>query len=59
MLLIIWLRYHISPPRTEAPSISIVETTYKGKIRPYGKTRGSLMTVPIAKELARIWNCRS
>jgi integrase len=36
----------------EAPSISIVETTYKGKIRSFGKTRGSLTTVPIARDLA-------
>ena len=33
-------------------AISIQETTYKGKIRPFGKTRGSLTTVPIAAELA-------
>jgi len=36
----------------EASSISIVETTYKGDLRPYGKTRGSLTTVPIATDLA-------
>ena len=35
-----------------APSITIKETTYKGKIRPWGKTRGSLTTIPIATELA-------
>jgi integrase len=35
-----------------ASAISIQETTYRGKIRPYGKTRGSLITVPIAAELA-------
>jgi len=29
-----------------------METTYKGKIRPWGKTRGSLTTTPIATELA-------
>ena len=29
-----------------APGISIQETTYKGKIRSFGKTRGSLTTVP-------------
>jgi len=34
------------------PSITIMETTYKGKIRPWGKTRGSLTTTPIATELA-------
>jgi integrase len=34
------------------PSITIMETTYKGKIRPWGKTRGSLTTAPIATELA-------
>jgi integrase len=37
---------------SEAPSISIVETIYKGKIRSFGKTRGSLTTVPIARDLA-------
>jgi len=36
----------------KASAISIQETTYRGKIRPYGKTRGSLITVPIAAELA-------
>ncbi|HEY3989495.1 MAG TPA: tyrosine-type recombinase/integrase, partial [Acidobacteriaceae bacterium] len=35
-----------------ASAISIQETTYRGKIRPYGKTPGSLITVPIAAELA-------
>ena len=35
-----------------ARGISIQETTYKGKIRSFGKTRGSLTTVPIAEELA-------
>lgn len=34
------------------PSITIMETTYKGNIRPWGKTRGSLTTTPIATELA-------
>ena len=36
-----------------ACSIALTETTYKGRIRPWGKTRGSLTTIPIAKELAR------
>jgi integrase len=31
----------------------VTETTYKGKIRSWGKTRGSLTTIPIAAELAR------
>jgi integrase len=31
--------------------LEIKETTYKGKIRPWGKTKGSLTTVPIAKQL--------
>jgi integrase len=35
-----------------APTITIEETTYKGKIRSWGKTRGSLTTVPIATALA-------
>ena len=32
--------------------LDIQETLYKGKIRPYGKTKGSITQVPIAKELA-------
>ena len=35
-----------------ASSIKIEETTYKGKIRPWGKTKGSLTTIPIASDLA-------
>jgi integrase len=35
-----------------AVSLTIVETIYKGKIRPFGKTKGSLTEVPIAKELS-------
>ena len=35
----------------EAVSLTIVETIYKGKIRPYGKAKGSLTEAPIAKEL--------
>ena len=35
-----------------APGIHIQETVYKGKIRPFGKTRGSLAFVPLAEELA-------
>jgi integrase len=45
-----------------APSITIEETTYKGKIRPWGKTRGSLATVPIPNELAEelaLWRQQS
>jgi integrase len=37
----------------EASSITLLETTYKGKIRPWGKTRGSLTTTPIATALAK------
>ncbi len=33
--------------------LDIQETIYKGEIRPYGKTKGSITQVPIAKELAR------
>jgi len=36
-----------------ACSIMLTETTYKGKIRLWGKTRGSLTAIPIAKVLAR------
>jgi integrase len=36
----------------ETSSIKIEETTYKGKIRPWGKTKGSLATIPIASNLA-------
>jgi integrase len=32
--------------------IEIKETAYKGKIRPWGKTKGSLTKIPIAKQLA-------
>jgi hypothetical protein len=32
---------------------AVTETTYKGKIRPWGKTRGSLTKIPIAADLAR------
>lgn len=32
--------------------IKIKETAYKGKIRPWGKTKGSLTTIPIAEQLA-------
>jgi integrase len=32
--------------------IEIKETTYKGKIRPWGKTKGSLAKIPIARALA-------
>jgi integrase len=35
-----------------ASSIKIEETTYKGKIRSWGKTKGSLTTIPIASDLA-------
>src|SRR5271157_371456 len=31
-------------------TLDIQETVYKGKIRPYGKTKGSLTKVPIAKQ---------
>ena len=46
-----------------ASSIKIEETTYKGKIRPWGKTKGSLTTIPIASDLAeelQVWReqCR-
>jgi integrase len=33
--------------------LDIQETVYKGKIRPYGKTKGSLTKVPIADVLAK------
>jgi integrase len=33
-------------------TITIQETVYKGKIRPWGKTRRSLATVPIPRQLA-------
>lgn len=32
--------------------LDIQETVYKGKVRPYGKTKGSLAKVPVAKVLA-------
>jgi integrase len=36
----------------ERCQIEIKETTYKGKIRPWGKTKGSLTKIPIARQLA-------
>ena len=36
----------------EAQVLDIQETIYKGKIRPYGKTKGSLTKVPIAEVMA-------
>ena len=33
--------------------LDIQETIYKGKIRPFGKTKGSLTQVPIAEQLAQ------
>ena len=33
--------------------LDIQETVYKGKIRPYGKTKGSLAKVPVARVLAK------
>ena len=44
------LRWRCFPRR---PTLDIQETVYKGKIRPYGKTKGSLTKVPIADLLAR------
>lgn len=38
--------------RTATVSLTIVETIYRGKIRPFGKTKGSLTEVPIAKDLS-------
>jgi integrase len=38
--------------RIASVSLTIVETTYKGKIRPFGKTKGSLTEIPIAQELS-------
>jgi integrase len=35
----------------ELCQIEIKETAYKGKIRPWGKTKGSLTKIPIAKQL--------
>jgi integrase len=44
------LKWKCFDPATS--SIKIEETTYKGKIRPWGKTKGSLTTIPIASDLA-------
>jgi integrase len=44
------LKWKCFDPATS--SIKIEETTYKGKIRPWGKTKGSLATIPIASDLA-------
>ncbi|MGD0445398.1 MAG: tyrosine-type recombinase/integrase [Edaphobacter sp.] len=43
-----WKCHHV-----ETLSLSIVETVYKGKIRPYGKTKGSLREVPIAEDVSK------
>ena len=39
--------------RVAAVSLTIVETIYKGKIKPYGKTKGSLTEVPICEGTVR------
>jgi integrase len=44
------LRWNCFDP--ELCQIEIKETTYKGKIRPWGKTRASLSKIPIARALA-------
>ena len=44
------LKWKCFDPATS--SIKIEEITYKGKIRPWGKTKGSLATIPIASDLA-------
>jgi hypothetical protein len=36
----------------EASATDVIETVYKGKIRPWGKTKKSLTVVHIPKELA-------
>ena len=38
------------------PPSTVTETIYKGKIRPWGKTKGSLTTVPICR---RTWQSNS
>ena len=43
-----WKCHHM-----ETLSLSIVETVYKGKIRPYGKTKGSLREVPISEDVSK------
>lgn len=43
-----WKCHHV-----ETLSLSIVETVYKGKIRPYGKTKGSLREVPISEDVSK------
>src|SRR5260370_35912442 len=43
----------------EECTMRLVETSYKGKIRPWGKTRKSLVVVHVPKELADelwLWN---
>lgn len=37
----------------ETRALDIQETLYKGKIRPYGKTKGSITQVPLADELVQ------
>jgi integrase len=43
-----WECHHV-----ETLSLSIVETVYKGKVRPYGKTKGSLREVPISEDVSK------
>lgn len=38
---------------TERCLLEIKETTYRGKIRPWGKTKGSLTKIPLANELVQ------
>lgn len=38
--------------RSATLSLTIVETIYKGKIRPFGKTKGSLKEIPIPQDLS-------
>ena len=38
--------------RPASLSLTIVETIYKGKIRPYGKTKGSLTEIPIPQDVS-------
>ncbi len=37
--------------RSATLSLTIVEAIYKGKIRPFGKTKGSLKEIPISEDL--------
>ena len=43
---------HCAASHSTAIGLTITETIYRGKLRGYGKTKGSLTTVDLPEELA-------